>query len=504
MTTRELDADVVIVGAGPVGLMLAVELRLSRARVVVVDQPAVPRPESRAVQLNTRTAEILHARWMDDLLDEAEPEPEAHFGGLTLDLATLDSPYAGNWKVPRYRIEAALARRARDLGAVLLRSYRVHDLTETSQEIHCGVEGPAGRRTLRAEYVVGCDGDDSDVRRLGGFAFPATAATKEILCADVTGLRIRDRRFERRERGLAVAATHRDVTRVMVHALGRPPVRRDRPPAFAEIAGVWARVTGEDIFGAHPIWTGAFSDVRGQATQYRRGRILLAGGAAHRHPPIGGQSINVGLQDAVNLGWRLAGHVRGWAGTGLLDGYHAERHPVGARVLQAGAAQETLLLGGPEVTPLRTVLAELLIHEPVRAHLAGLAGGLDVRYGAGRHPLVGRRMPAVGLRTASGTVSTARTGADGRGLLLTLPGSPIGLAETDALASAWASRLHVVHAARPPEASALDGLHTVLLRPDGHVAWVNGEATGLADALRRWFGTPSPARPRQLQKGRSS
>ncbi|HEX2312897.1 MAG TPA: FAD-dependent monooxygenase [Thermomonospora sp.] len=515
-TGEPLDTQVAVIGAGPVGLMLAGELREAGVSVTIVERLPAPMRESRASQLTTRTAEILHARGLDDLLAEARPEPRAHFGGLTFDLSTVNSPYAGNWKVPQHRTEAALARRARRLGAQLLRGYELTGLTDTDRHVRLQIDGPAGRRTFRAEYVVGCDGEDSTVRALGGFEFAGAAATREMLRADVTGVRIPDRRFERLEHGLAVAATRDGVTRVMVHAYGQAPVRRTGPPAFTEVADTWAKVTGEDISTGRAVWTDAFGNARGQVTRYRRGRVLLAGDAAHRHLPIGGQSINVGLQDAVNLGWRLAGRVHGWADDDLLDGYHTERHPVGARVLRAVTAQEILLFGGPEVTPLRTVLAELLAYGQARDHLAALVSGLDIRYGTGHHRLVGRRMPDITLRTGTRTVSTARLPVHGRGVLLTLPGSPFTRTHLETLIPGWASRIDVVHATptndaeglevlvpgRGPrvgvvhgapggDAEGLEGLHTVLVRPDGYVAWVNGEDDDLEGALRRWFGAPS-------------
>ncbi|MFB4310304.1 FAD-dependent monooxygenase [Actinomadura sp. GTD37] len=501
-TGEPLDAQVVVVGAGPVGLMLAGELRSAGVSVAVIDRLPAPMQESRASQLNTRTAEILHARGLKGLLDEAQPEPRAHFGGLGLDLSRLDSPYAGNWKVPQYRTEAALARRARDLGAAILRPCELRGLTVHRRHVLCRAEGPDGPVLLRARFVAGCDGEGSAVRELAGFAFPGAAETRELLRADVTGIDVPDRRFERLERGMAVAMTRQGVTRVMVHAFGRAPAARQGPPAFAEVADLWERVTGEDISHGTPIWVDAFGDAHGQVTRYRRGRVLLAGDAAHRHMPIGGQSVNVGLQDAVNLGWRLAARVHGWAGDGLLDGYHAERHPVAARVLRAVRAQETLLLGGPEVAALRTVLAELLTRKGANDHLAGLVSGLDVRYGTGRHPLIGRRVPHVALRAAGpgAASSTADLWGRGRGVLLRLPGSPRTRAEIGELVSGWAGRVSVVDAEPAPEAAALQDAHSLLLRPDGHVAWADGEESDLAGALHHWFGAPSRRRAHRPQR----
>jgi 2-polyprenyl-6-methoxyphenol hydroxylase-like FAD-dependent oxidoreductase len=373
---------VVIVGAGPVGLLLGSELGRAGVPVVVVERLASPMTESRASQLTALTAELLHERGFDALLAQAGHEPRAHFAGFGFDLSTLDSDYAGNWKVPQYRIEAALAERAAEHGVRVLRCHELTELDELAEgadHVVCGVACPGGRTRIRARYVVGCDGASSSVRRLAGFAVSATAATRELLRADVTGLAIRDRRFERLEAGFAVASTRDGVTRVMVHAAGQAVIERAGPPGFDEVAATWAKVTGEDISGGTPIWLDSFDNASGLAEHYRRGRVLLAGDAAHWHLPIGGQALNVGLQDAVSLGWKLAGTVTGRAAPGLLDSYHDERHAAAARVLDWVRAQEMLLLGGAEIEPLRSVLAELTTLSPVRTHLARFTSNLDAR-----------------------------------------------------------------------------------------------------------------------------
>ncbi|MFD4413394.1 FAD-dependent monooxygenase [Streptomyces sp. NPDC058475] len=370
---------IVIVGAGPVGLLLACELRRARVPVVVVERLAAPMTESRASQLTTLTAELLHERGFDALLAEAAHEPRTHFGGLGFELSAVDSAYGGHWKLPQYRTEAALGERAVELGATVLRAHELTEITERSDDVVCGIQGPDGRLPIRAEYVVGCDGAHSTVRRLAGFPVTATAATKELLRADLTGLRIRDRRFERLDGGFAVAATRDGVTRVMVHVFGAEVAERSGPPGFGEVVQAWERVTGEDISGATPVWLDAFDNAEGQADSYRRGRILLAGDAAHWHPPVGGQALNIGLQDAVDLGRKLAETLHGRAAPGLLDTYHDERHPVAARVLDHVAAQEQLMLGGPEIEPLRAVLSELIGLDQVRTHLTAMASNLDQR-----------------------------------------------------------------------------------------------------------------------------
>jgi 2-polyprenyl-6-methoxyphenol hydroxylase-like FAD-dependent oxidoreductase len=383
MSGRTLATEVAVVGAGPVGLMLAGELALGGVPTTVVERLPAPMTESRAAQLNARTMEILVERGLGALAGEARPEPVGHFAGIPLDVSTLDSPYAGHWKVPQYRTEAALAARATSLGAQLLRGHELRGLHDRDSHVLCDVAGPAGPVRVRARYVVGCDGAASTVRGLMPFPVRGTPATKALLRADVTGVPIPDRRFERLDGGLAIAATRDGVTRVMVHAFGAPHRNRAEPVSFEEFAATWAKVTGDDISAGHAIWVDAFDNETGHAGAYRLGRVLLAGDAAHWHMPIGGQSLNIGLQDAVNLGWKLVAQVRGWAPRGLLDTYHAERHPVAARVLENVRFQELLLLGEPEVEPARAGFAELLAFDNVREHVAALVSGLDVCYATG-------------------------------------------------------------------------------------------------------------------------
>jgi 2-polyprenyl-6-methoxyphenol hydroxylase-like FAD-dependent oxidoreductase len=461
-------APVVIVGAGPVGLLLACELGRARVPVVVVERLAEPMTESRAGQLTTLTAELLHERGFDALLDEAVHEPRGHFAGLGFDASVLDSEFAGNWKVPQYRTEAALGERAVALGATLLRAHELTEITERADHVVCGVEGPGGPLRIQAEYVVGCDGARSTVRRLCGFPVSATAPTRELLRADVTGISIRDRRFERLEAGFAVAATRDGVTRVMVHAAGQAPAERTGPPRFGEVVRLWEKVTGEDISGGNAIWLDSFDNTMGQARSYRRGRVLLAGDAAHWHMPIGGQALNVGLQDAVNLGWKLAGTVRGWAAAGLLDGYHDERHPVAARVLDQVAAQEILLLGGAEIEPLRAVLTELTGLDEVRAHLASVAGNLGDRYGPPGPRPIGHRITGYRLRAESGPLRAVGT-------------EPVLVRLTPPSGVPGRFPIPTIHAI--DEKDSLPGITTILLRPDGYVAWAGDGEDDLDQAI---------------------
>ncbi|MEU1536268.1 FAD-dependent monooxygenase [Streptomyces fagopyri] len=548
--TTTLDTDVLVVGAGPAGLMLATELRLGGAEVVVVDQRPGPTTESRASTLHARTMEILDSRGLLDELGTPPCEPRGHFGGVPLDL-TLPGPYPGQWKVAQTRTEELLQRRAADLGADLWRRHQLLALTVDDGaaggpgSVEAETIGPYGPVRIRARYLVGCDGEDSTVRRLVRAPFPGQDARRELLRADVSGVSVADRRFQRLRHGLAIAATRDGVTRVMVHEFGRPVAERGgREPDFTEVTDVWKRVTGEDISQGVPLWVNAFGDANRQLARYRHGRVLFAGDAAHRQMPSGGQALNLGVQDAFNLGWKLAAVVRGSAPEELLDTYDTERHSVGRQVLANIRAQVELLLGGPEVEPTRSLLTELLTVDGVRSHLAGMISGLGIRYdvggdaagagntqesggpgaegdggaagghgsGAGNalgagtgirsgdvaagHPLLGRRLPDAWLAPAKDgtrrrTTELLRTG---RGLLLSLDANGGGnrAGALRAAAEPWSDRVTFV--AGPPESGGpLPAGQALLVRPDGHVAWAGPRPDGLPEALTRWFGFPADA-----------
>ncbi|MEV0660641.1 FAD-dependent monooxygenase [Actinomadura luteofluorescens] len=482
-----MDAGVIVVGAGPVGLMLAGELRLGGADVVVLERRDAPAAESRASTLHARTMEIFDGRGLLERVGAPPRQPMGHFGGVPLDMAALPSRYPGQWKVPQTRVEEVLAEWAAGLGADVRRGHEVTDLAVADDRVKVRAAGPGGPLELTAAYVVGCDGEDSGVRRLAGIPFPGRDATRELLRADVAGLRIRDRRFERLPGGLAIAGRlPGGATRVMVGEYA-PAAPRTAPATFEELCRRWRRVTGEDIGGGTPLWVNAFGDAARLAERYRSGRVMLAGDAAHLQMPAGGQAINLGLQDAVNLGWKLAAVATGRAPDGLLDTYHQERHEVGRRILRNVDAQSALLLGG-DVGPVRTVLAELIVLPEVRDLLAGTIGGLDVRYERGAHPLVGARMPHVPLETASGRTDTTVLLRSGRGLLLDLSADTSRAARLGDLLSGCAGRVALVPAA-PQREGPIGGLDTVLVRPDGYVAWVGTRSQDPGSALRRWFGS---------------
>ncbi|MET7436185.1 FAD-dependent monooxygenase, partial [Streptomyces flaveolus] len=364
--------------------MLAGELRLSGLSVIVLDRLEQPMQQSRALGFSARTIEEFGQRGLLGEFGPLETIPGGHFGGLPLDYRIVEGGNFGVRGVPQSRTEAIVDKWAVGLGADVRRGHEVIGMTQDEDGVQVEVAGPEGVETLRAAYLVGCDGARSTVRRLAGIDFPGVSATIEMKMADVAGVQLRLRPTgEVGEAGMVVVLPlGPGATRVVVFERGAGVRPTQEPPTFEEVAAAFQRVTGEDISGARPLWTSYFTDASRHAAEYRRGRVFLAGDAAHIHLPIGAQGISAGVGDVVNLGWKLAAAVKGHAPEGLLDTYHSERHPVGARIVHNTLVQRTLYLGGPEAQPLRDLFAELVRIEDVRRHLVGLVTGLDITYGA--------------------------------------------------------------------------------------------------------------------------
>lgn len=492
---ENLDADVIIAGAGPTGLMLAGELRLHGIDTIVVERLAEPMRQSRALGFSARTIEEFDQRGLLPRFGELQTIPIGHFGGLPLDYRVLEDGSFGARGVPQSRTEAILAQWAIGLGARVHRSFEVTGLDLGDNDVHVEVDTGDGHRRLRARYVAGCDGGRSTVRKLIGVDFPGTDPVIEMWFADVAGLELRPRfAGERLPAGMVmVLPTGPGVSRVILHEMGAPTRKDAGAPTYAEVADAWERITGEDIHGGTPLWTSWITDASRQAAEYRHGRAFLLGDAAHVHLPIGAQGMSAGVGDAVNLGWKLAAEIQGFGSPGLLDTYHSERHPVGARILANTLAQRILYLSGDEMDPLREVLSELLVYEDAQRLLAGMVTGLDITYDVeapGEHPLLGRRLPNVKLAGdagPSGQVSALRLLNAGRGIVLDLAGSD----EVRTTAHPWTDRVDVVTAASAAPAGPLAGVRAALVRPDGYIAWISSNGTaadGLADALTRWFG----------------
>jgi bifunctional hydroxylase/dehydrase len=492
-----MDTAVLIVGAGPVGLMLAGELRLHGVEVTVVERLPLPSGESRGLGFTARATEVFHQRGLLDRFENVETSRQGHFGGIPLDFGVLEGSHFGVRGIPQYRIERMLEDWALELGASLLRGHEVVEFRATPDQVDVVVNGPAGRSRYRAGHLVGCDGGRSTVRQQGGFEFPGTDATREMFLADVVGRGIRPRFIgERVPGGMVMSAPLEDgVDRIIVCEDGRAPKQNRRSLEFTEIADAWQRMTGESLHSAETRWVSAFTDATRQVTGYRRGRVLLAGDAAHIHLPAGGQGLSVGVQDAVNLGWKLAATVNGWAPDGLLDTYHDERHPVGARVLRNTLAQGILYLSGERMEPLRTVMRELMAIPVVGRHLSGMVSGLDIRYdvGATGHPLLGMRMPYRELSRPDGSrVTVPETLHPARGVLIST-GRPER--EAGQLAAGWSDRVDLVTGSWVPTGTdnGQADPDAVLIRPDGYVAWAAPSGEDLPVAVQRWFGATRPA-----------
>ncbi|MCF2129292.1 rifampin monooxygenase [Strepomyces sp. STD 3.1] len=469
--------DVLVVGAGPTGTMLAGELRLHGVQVRVLERDTEPTQVVRSLGLHVRSIEVMDQRGLlERFLEHGKRYPAGgFFAGIgTSAPVELDTTHPYVLGIPQPVTDRLLTERAVELGADVERGRELAGLSQDDQGVTAEL---ADGTRLRARYLVGCDGGRSTVRGLLGVGFPGEPSRTETLIgemrvgADPEEVAAVVAEVRQTQKRFGAGPLGDGFHRVVVPAAG---VAEDRsvPPTLDEFRRQLTACADTD-FGVHsPRWLSRFGDATRLAERYRTGRVLLAGDAAHIHPPVGGQGLNLGIQDAFNLGWKLAAEVNGRAPDGLLDSYHTERHPVAADVLDNTRAQMELLSTEPGPRAVRRLLAELTRFEDVGRHLAEKITALNVRYdlGAG-HELVGRRMRDVELRQGR-LYELTRTG---RGLLLDRTGR---LSVTG-----WSDRVdHVVDAGARLEVPAM------LLRPDGHVAWVGDDQQDLVDRLPRWFG----------------
>ncbi|PTA47666.1 FAD-dependent monooxygenase [Micromonospora sp. RP3T] len=486
-------SPVVIVGAGPTGLMLACELRVAGVATVLLERLPEPTGQSRALALHARSAEVLDQRGLlDPFLAEGVVWPHGHYAGLRLDMARLDGRHRYTLHAPQSRVEALLEKAAVGLGAEIRRGHEVVGLSQHDDGVEVTVRANGDEYRLSGSYLVGCDGGHSAVRKLAGIGFPGTPSSLWGVLADVDAfdapVAIREAIIS--ERGwFSVIPLDEKLTRLMF--IQDEPPRGDVENLTAEDLRAMVReMTGMDVAVGRPQWSSRFGDATRLAERYRQGRVFLAGDAAHIHFPLAAQGMNTGIQDAANLGWKLAATLHGWAPPGLLDTYHSERHPVGEFVCTNVRAQIVLTFPSDRMAPARDLLSRLLEFDDVHDYLSRRMSGTDVRYrvdGPQDDPLLGRRLPDAVLATADGETTVLATLRGGRGVLLDLSAG----GGTDAV-HGWSDRVDLVRADAvpdlPPEA--------FLLRPDGHLVW-HGRAgdDGLAEALRNWFGVPAAANP---------
>ncbi|PRW64203.1 FAD-dependent monooxygenase [Actinopolyspora mortivallis] len=484
-----MDAPVIVVGAGPAGLVLAGELRLAGVNVIVVERLYERTGESRGLGFTARTMEVFDQRGLLPRFGEIETSNQGHFGGIPVDFGVLEGAHQAAKTIPQSTTEAVLEEWVRELGTDIRRGHEVRSIRDRGDGVEVTVRSAEEEYTLRSDWLVGCDGGRSTVRKAVGFDFPGTAATMEMFLADLRGVELESRMIGETVPGgmVMVGQLPGDITRIIVCERDNPPQRRTQPPEFSEVADAWKRLTGVDISHAEPVWVSAFGDATRQVTEYRKGRVLLSGDAAHIHLPAGGQGMNASIQDSVNLGWKLAAVVRGTAPEALLDTYHEERHQVGKRLLMNTQAQGLLFLSGEQMQPLREVFSELVGYEEVSRYLAAMVSGLDIHYdvGSGRHPLLGYRMPKTKLLHRGRERDSTELLHQARGLLLDLEDNPT----LRRRAAGWEDRVDIITAPLAEETGELAGTAAVLVRPDGYVAWAApGSDHDLPMALERWFG----------------
>ncbi len=478
---------VVIAGGGPTGLMLAAELALAKIDVVIVERRASQDLDgSRAGGLHSRTIEVLDQRGVAErFLSAGQTHPFVGYAGTFLDISDFPTRHNCILALWQSHIERILAGWVEELGVPLLRTCEVVGFAQDDTGVDVALSGDASRR---AEYLVGCDGGRSLIRKAAGIDFPGWDPTSSYLIAEVE----MDEEPEIGARpeggglGPVDPGTGGGPYRVV---LLEKQVEHTREATMEDLSEALVAAYGTD-YGVHsPTWISRFTDMTRQAASYRAGRVLLAGDAAHVHGPQGGQGLNTGVQDAVNLGWKLAQVVHRTSPESILDTYHAERHPVGARVLHNTMAQVALSRIDERSRALRdTVLEQLSMDEP-RRRVVGMISGLDIHYDRGEgHPLLGRRMPDLDLQTADGPTRVFTLLHDARPVLLNL-GEPGGFD-----ISPWANRVRSVDAGHVgvwelPVLGEVAAPPAVLIRPDGHVAWA-GDLTEpeLPRALATWFG----------------
>jgi len=483
---------VVIAGGGPTGLMLAGELALAGVDVGVVERrTSQDLTGLRAGGLHSRTIEMLDQRGIADrFLSRGQEAQVASFSWIPLDISDFPTRHNYGLALWQNHIERILAGWVGELGVPISHGRAVTGFAQDDTGVDVAL---SDGQSLRADYLVGCDGGRSLIRKAAGIEFPGWDPSISNLIAEVEMAEEPAWGTRRDDKGIHALARLEDGKRVRV-MVTEQHLGSVGEPTLRDFSEALIAVYGTD-YGVHgPTSISRFTDLTRQAAAYRDRRVLLAGDAAHVHFPVGGQGLNIGVQDAVNLGWKLAQVVKGASPDSLLDTYHAERHPVVARVLRNTMAQTALLRRDDRIDALRDTVSELLSMDEPRKRFAAMMSGLDIHYDLGEgHPLLGRRMPDLDLVTANGPLRVFTRLHDARPVLVNL-GEP-----GDFDITPWADRVPSVDAKyvgtwELPALGAVTAPTAVLIRPDGYVAWV-GDRTqlGLVDALTTWFGPPTAA-----------
>jgi 2-polyprenyl-6-methoxyphenol hydroxylase-like FAD-dependent oxidoreductase len=477
---------VVIVGGGPTGLMLAGELALAGIDVVIVERRTSQAVDGvRARGIHCRTIEVLDQRGIADrFLAEGRPMQIQAFGGTPLDISEFPTRHPYGLALEQGPIERLLAEWVDELGVQVLRGRDVVGFSQGDDGVV--VEMSQGER-LRGQYLVGCDGGRSVVRKVAGIDFAGTEASTSWIIAQVEADEEPEIGMRPEGGGIGPVNRKRGGGSYSI-VLTEPDLHHSGDATLEDLRAALVAAYGTD-FGVHsPAWISRFTDAARQAVSYRAARVLLAGDAAHIHPPQGGQGLGTGVQDAVNLGWKLAQVVRGTSPESLLDTYHAERHPVGVRVIRTVQAQVALSGADDRHRALRDTVVDLLALAEPRRYLAGMLAGLDIRYDlGGGHPLIGRRMPDLDLRTADGSTRVFALLHDARPVL-------VMFGEGDRFDSSPWDRVRSVTARHGggwelPVIGEVPAPRSVLIRPDGHVAWAGDPADpALPEAMETWCG----------------
>jgi 2-polyprenyl-6-methoxyphenol hydroxylase-like FAD-dependent oxidoreductase len=491
---------VVIAGGGPTGLMLGAELALAGVDVAIVERRASQDlPGSRAGGLHSRTIEVLDQRGIvDRFLSQGQKAQVAGFASVRLDISDFPTRHNYGLGLWQNHIERILAGWVGELRVPIHYGIEVTGFAQDDTGVDVQL---SDGQSLRAEYLIGCDGGRSLIRKAAGIEFPGWDPTTSSLLAEVEMTEEPELGIRRTPSGMhALGKVEYEIKdgEVVYKPGGTVGVMLTEShvgtsePTLRDLSEGLIAVYGTD-YGVHsPTWITRFTDMTRQAAAYRDRRVLLAGDAAHVHAPDGGQGLNIGVQDAVNLGWKLAQVVNRTSPESLLDTYHAERHPVAARVLRNTMAQVALRRPDERTKALRDTIAELLSMDEPRKRFAAMLSGLDIHYDLGEgHPLLGRRMPDLDLVTANGPLRVFTLLHDARPVLLNF-GEPDGFDITP-----WVDRVQMIDAEyvgpwELPVLGAVTAPTAVLIRPDGYVGWV-GDLThpGLPDALTTWFGPPT-------------